>query len=55
MRFYLAKWISAPRIIYLDTDVIVKGDVCELFDLALQKPHVKAQVVLRAIFQSDRS
>eukprot|EP00434_Breviolum_minutum_P023601 symbB.v1.2.020819.t1/scaffold1764.1/size104347/1 len=34
VRFYLGRWIKAPRIIYLDTDVIVKGDVCELHDLA---------------------
>lgn len=35
IRFHLANWIppgAVPKLIYLDTDVIVLGDVCELHD-----------------------
>ncbi|CAK8987748.1 Probable galacturonosyltransferase-like 10 (Galactinol synthase 8) (AtGolS8) (GolS-8) [Durusdinium trenchii] len=46
VRFYLAKWISASRIVYLDTDVIVKGDVCELHDMAFQSSR---EAVLAAV------
>eukprot|EP00913_Durusdinium_trenchii_P021812 g20494.t1 len=40
VRFYLAK------IVYLDTDVIVKGDVCELHDMAFQSSR---EAVLAAV------
>lgn len=35
VRFHLARWlppVEVPRLIYLDTDVIVRGDLCDLFD-----------------------
>eukprot|EP00435_Cladocopium_sp_Y103_P044130 s622_g12.t1 len=61
VRFYLGRWIRAERrlrksemgmgeksqkIIYLDTDVIVKGDVCELHDLAFSS---RSEAVVAAV------
>ncbi|CAE7234156.1 GLT8D1, partial [Symbiodinium pilosum] len=50
VRFYLAKWIPyAKRIVYLDTDVIVKGDVCELHDSVFQEGYAVSGKVLAAV------
>lgn len=38
VRFHLARWVPpavAPKLIYLDTDLIVIGDLCKLHDSAL--------------------
>ncbi|CAE7665652.1 GLT8D2, partial [Symbiodinium sp. CCMP2456] len=50
VRFHLGKWIPyAQRIVYLDTDVIVKGDVCELHDSVFHQSHIVSGKVLAAV------
>ncbi|OLP89964.1 Glycosyltransferase 8 domain-containing protein 1 [Symbiodinium microadriaticum] len=50
VRFHLGKWIPyAQRIVYLDTDVIVKGDVCELHDSVFHHSHTVSGKVLAAV------
>ncbi|CAE7027575.1 GATL9, partial [Symbiodinium sp. CCMP2592] len=50
VRFHLGKWIPyAQRIVYLDTDVIVKGDVCDLHDSVFHESYTVSGKVLAAV------
>eukprot|EP00439_Symbiodinium_sp_Y106_P002512 s880_g1.t1 len=50
VRFHLGKWIPyAQRIVYLDTDVIVKGDVCDLHDSVFHQSYTVSGKVLAAV------
>jgi len=52
VRFRLAQWIPpevTPRLVYLDTDVVVRGDVCELYDAAFRGRGAGEQAILAAV------